>query len=223
MKKKLLIILIVCISIFIVSCSKKKDSESDTECQPRPPSLYFENVDQVIECLESGGVVGDGEHSNIDLEDYPFLAESLERGKFPVIVNSEGENIMFPREDTIGTFVSHGVNLNPPYIGMDFYCEINGETIRGEFTYLSEIEKGVSLEVILNFRNKHYFIEGIGDNVEIKQLADKEVNTVPTRYRVKGGCIYILCDELIIFMENSEKRITDDFLSQITVGYIEIE
>lgn len=222
MKRRLLMVLLIGISLFLVSCSKKKSPENSELPPPVAPSLYFENVDQVIECLESGGIVGDGEHSNIDFEDYPFLAESLERGKFPVIVNADGENVMLPRENW-EMFVQHGGICTPPYIFMEFYCEINGEAIRGEFTYLSEIEKGVSLEAILNFRNKHYFIEGTGGNVEIKQLADKEVNTAPTRYRVKGGCIYILCDELIIFMENSEKRITDEFLSQITVGYIEIE
>lgn len=233
MKRKLLMALFIGISIFMISCSEKKSPEFSETPAPAAPDLEFNNWEQLIECLESRGEVGDDEHSNVNLDYYPFLLEALERKEILTIINEDGENILLPMAESSLWFVraqGRPYNSIPDFTTLDFRGEINGEEVRVDMRYLSEEEYGMSMDEILTYRWEKLqisFHSYRSNYVGAIQLAVREVDGVIYEYDgydiQEKGYVYFLYDDMVIRIERLDDFITDEFLSQITVGYIEID
>lgn len=229
MKKKILFFLLFVICLFLNSCSEKDTTEPLEQCDPVEPTLEFDSFEQFIECLRSEGEVVNEEYSSIDIEKYLVLNEMIERGKIPTIVDENGENvILYDPWYLIG--INGSSAEDSQHMSVSYNGKIFDEKVYILIRYLTEEELQISdnltIQEIFEYRGRGLLrdIDHISEIIEgTMQLADREVEVILYDLIGMDSFVYFVYDDLEVYIRKPKNKITEEFLSQITVGYIEIE
>lgn len=233
MKKKVVIVFFIMISIFLVSCSMEKSTgkgDGDTQGMPppSPPIVELESLEELIDCVTMGELTVKSGDLTYGFNDYECLVKMKEEGKIPVLMNAADE-IILQRID--------GVKIYPPmseYEQFDYGGFVDEERIGVSIIYLNkehmEISENVTAAQLYAHNPHSSAFENMYDCYDIytkdKQLLDRTVEVL--LYDGLSGVnnyAYFVYDDMLIELGSKSEIVIDDndFFSQIKIGYIEIE
>ncbi len=226
MKKTILYFLTL---VFILTGCDKTNQINGAPA-PTYTDLYFERMENLIECIKSDGETGDGQDiKNIDIENYPELVKIKESGEIPTLVDNEGDNVIAYAGGTYLTI--HGeekyMDTNHRSQVLIYYGLLNENSMDVEIHYLEDdYLNSVTEPDYYEYCEYKGWKAWTGEGVLEKkvQLADKEIKAVVEEKDGNIGRMTFFDDDyMIVIIVGKNQELTYDYLSGIKVGHVSIE